>query len=90
MSLRMLVKNVRLSHSVSSRDAEKGDEPKARSKCGPTRRNKRALQGSEDLQESEEEDAQHRALAPKTVAKKAKVRPAISLATLGIALLDTL
>lgn len=70
------------------RDADKGDERKARSKSAPTGRNKRALEGSGDLRESEEEDAQHRAISSKFMAKKAKVWPAISLPHSARPLLD--
>ena len=61
------------------RDADKGDEPKAKPKSGPKGRNKRALEGDEEVFEDEEADAQPRAMSSKTIAKKAKVWPAFPL-----------
>ncbi len=73
----MLCKYLHLSQGVPCRDADKGDEPKAKAKSGPKGRNKRALEGAEELSGSEDDDGQHRALSSKTIAKKAKVWPAL-------------
>lgn len=75
----ILCRYMHLSHHVPCRDADKGDEPKAKSKSGPKGRNKRPLEVDEEMCEDEEADAQPRATSSKTIAKKAKVWPAMPL-----------
>ena len=72
----ILCNDMRLDCHLLCRDADKGDGFKAKPKSGSRGRNKRALEGDEEMHDDEEADAQPRAPSTKTIAKKAKVWPA--------------